>query len=935
MRLQNRTLHRASLVLVSLLLICSGILPAPFLSHFVEAEPNSGPSIAMPSPEDPITNTWLLKWKGDPDPTFAETSQVLGANASTGVFRVAPVAGLDPRAWVDRWRQSDAVEYLTPNQAIQLAAAKPNDPFLSRQKHLEQIHAEEAWAIANQNDGIVIALVDTGVDLDHLDLKDNLVPGTNLIQRNQLPRDDNGHGTSVAGVIASIGNNNRGGAGVLWKAKIMPIKALEPNGRGDEEKLGEGIRYAVDHGAKIVVLSVGLLRNDPYLEEIVKYAEEKEVLLVAATGNDEGPHVRYPAAYPTVVAVGGVRTNNQIEYRSNYGPEVDLVAPWSVYTTAPGNRYQYNEGTSMAAPQVAAAAALAWSRYPSMKVHEIRNLLRQTAEDIADPGWDTYTGYGLLRVDRLVTQAYVQDFYEPNDTRAAAKPFPVNRSISGELKQGSDADWFMLQAPYDGVMRFQLSSDMPIPPDVVWTQYTGDQAQGIVYPIGTSNTVDVPVRKGLNEFVLQRGDPKATAAWTYQLSNTFSINADPFEDNDRQFKAYKLAPRHQSLEGTFDHDNEQDWFAINFETSGTLTVRLTPDTKRMDPVLKLQKKGDKLTTIDQNGDGEPEAYTMVVFPGTYYILADKTTPHPVNGTYMLEIFFESQLVDANEPNDKSYQATWLGNQYSMEGLIDAATGQEDIDWFKVTVNEESLLRLSLDQIPSERTMHMDLLGASLAFLAGGENAQGTTRTDLTVPVPAGTYYVKLSADAAFRDQMYRLSLQIDRLVNGFTDVADHWALSSIVEMNNRSIIEGFGDYSFRPDRILSRAEAVTMLVRAFGYTKRKELQVDDLPPTHWAYDAFALAAQAGIVHGYPDGTMQPDRPVSRVEMAVLLANAMGVRGKQRGNEPFTDIASDYWATPILKQMKMEGWLAGYEDGTFRPDAESTRAEFVTLLDRVI
>nr|WP_313784723.1 S8 family serine peptidase [Paenibacillus larvae] len=160
-------------------------------------------------------------------------------------------------------------------------------------------------------------------------------------------------------MIAATINNDIGIAGIAPNAKIMPIKAMEADGTGSEAKLGEGIRYAVDHGAKIVVLSLGLNKYSEYMKDTVKYAEDHDVLLVAATGNEAGS-VKYPAAYPSVLSVGGVDANKQKSPLSNFGPELDIVAPFDVYTTWMGGVYDYNRGTSMAAPQVAGVAALVW-----------------------------------------------------------------------------------------------------------------------------------------------------------------------------------------------------------------------------------------------------------------------------------------------------------------------------------------------------------------------------------------------------------------------------------------------------------------------------------------------------------------------------------------------------------------------------------------------
>lgn len=202
----------------------------------------------------------------------------------------------------------------------QLSGTHYQHPFF-----LSQIHAENAWNNWGQNHPLpTVAVVDTGIDLSHSDLITILVPGINLLHRELPPNDDNGHGTNVAGVLRAITH-----------APIMPIKSLDSNGTGSIEKLNEGIRYAVDHGAKIVVLSAGVNQYSPTTLDAVQYAEDHDVLIVAATGNN-GAAVKYPAAYPTVMAVGGASKDGTVIASSNWGPEVDVIAPWFVYTTALG-----------------------------------------------------------------------------------------------------------------------------------------------------------------------------------------------------------------------------------------------------------------------------------------------------------------------------------------------------------------------------------------------------------------------------------------------------------------------------------------------------------------------------------------------------------------------------------------------------------------------
>jgi hypothetical protein len=888
---------------------------------------------APQSQESRAPTEWIIKWdKGAPVQEFIDASVIHYFDEDLGVTVASPREGTDPAAWTERWSRHEEVRYIQPNRRVEIHA-RPNDELLRYQTYLGPIQAEKAWDTVTANRSITIAIVDTGVDLDHPDLKSNLVPGYNLIDEKKPPEDDHGHGTSVAGVIAAAGNNRSGIAGILWNARIMPIKALEADGSGSEDRLGRGIKHAVDNGAKIVVLSLGLYKYSNYLQEIVDYAESKGVLLVAASGND-GEAVKYPAAYPTVLAVGGVDEQKRTEPDSNRGPEIDLVAPWRVYTTALGGGYDYNEGTSMAAPQAAAVAAMLLARHPDWTPAQLRSQLRHTAEDIGPPGWDPATGYGLLRADQALSMPYQADPFEPNDTRQQAKTFAIDRTLTAELNGAQDRDWYAIPAPYDGELTITIR-----------TPSAGDlsrlQAQFVVNgrPIQTftdlTKPITVTVDRGTGYLEISgRGDVRSAVA--YEMTSKFTIYRDGFEDNDRQFKAYTLPSAVQSLKGTFHQLNDQDWFVYNVTEEGTLQVKVSGDTYRMDLAIWLQREGEKALFFDYGDEGKPEISRILdVFPGKYYIRitneAISQESHPVTGEYTLYIDYAKKLVDPNEPNNKAYQATVMSPNASYQGNFSDRT---DEDWFTFTVKTESYVTLALDQIPADRVISMALLDNKERQLRAGVNDWGVRSQTLEQKLDPGTYYVKLAANQSITKSLYELKVNVEPLIAGFRDINGHWAQAAISEMSNKGIIRGYADYTFRPDNRITRAETAQILVNALGLSAKAAVRFTDLPSTHWAYDAVTKAQAAGLFQGDPGGTFRPDDSITRAEMAAIVARARQLKG-MAGGTPFSDVPESHWALPYIIQLYQEEWLRGYQDGTFRPNAGASRAEFVSVVQKLV
>lgn len=314
----------------------------------------------------------------------------------------------------------------------------PNDPlYRSAQWNLLRIGMETAWEITRGSDRVIVAVLDTGVDLHHPELATALVGGYDFLNDDPLPEDDSSHGTHTAGVIAAQGNNGQGVAGIAWESRIMPVKVLNARGVGPESAMIKGLTFAVEQGARIVNLSSGTTRASSAMAEAVAFAHRKGALLISAAGNsaDRDNAVIYPAAYPEVLAVGATDHADTVPPFSQRHAYVSLVAPGvdipsTAWEGSGIGRYALATGTSAAAPHVAGLAALIWSLEPSLSNDEVRQLLLDTAEDLGPPGRDTASGYGLISAARALARLRRLPAVTPTLTpvpppRPAATPAPA------------------------------------------------------------------------------------------------------------------------------------------------------------------------------------------------------------------------------------------------------------------------------------------------------------------------------------------------------------------------------------------------------------------------------------------------------------------------------------------------------------------------------
>ncbi|HEY3365894.1 MAG TPA: S8 family serine peptidase [Symbiobacteriaceae bacterium] len=394
-------------------------------------------------------------------------------------------------------KRNPNVVYVEPNYIYQ-ATFTPNDPGYSQQWGWGKIQAPAAWDVTMGSASVVIAGVDTGVQLNHPDLAAKIVAGYDYVSGDTVPDDGNGHGTHTAGTFAAITNNSTGGAGMCPNCSIMPVRVLDNTGSGTLTNVANGITWAADHGAKVINLSLGG-SGSTTLQNAVDYAWNLGVFLACAAGNDGTSSTAnaYPGAYTNCFAVASTNSSDAKSSFSNYGTWVEAAAPGeSIYSTWTGSGYNTISGTSMATPHVAGLAGLLSSQ--GLTNAQIRDRICTTADQISGTG--TYWTCG-----RINAYAAVNNNPPP--------PPPGGTLQNGGFESGT-SPW--VQTSSGG---YQLITTTR-PHAGLYSAYLGD------YNSGTdtiSQTVTIPTNGTLTYYWYQTSQEGTTTAYDYfrvKLYNT-------------------------------------------------------------------------------------------------------------------------------------------------------------------------------------------------------------------------------------------------------------------------------------------------------------------------------------------------------------------------------------------------------------------------------
>ena len=381
------------------------------------------------------------------DSLKVESFEIIGNKKTKKTFLLKFRNEVDIKSIIEVYTKTNLFEFVEPNyigKGHGFMQTTPNDSFyLSRQwSHNNNgtfslspstidadIDTDLAWDITQGNPNLIVAILDTGIKLDHPEFSGRIIPGYDFVNNDSDPTDDFGHGTNVAGIALAKGNNSIGYAGVNWNSKIMACKVLDDTNSGFYSWWADAIYFAVDNGAKVINLSAGGNSSSTLLENAINYAYNNNVCVVVSTGNQNST-IQYPAKYANAIAVGSTNSDDKrsnpffwnATSGSNFGPEIDFVAPGNyMYGLSYNSNTNFNSywgGTSQAAPHVAGLISLLLSINATLTVTQIRTILQQSSQDLVGDsfdtlGWDQYYGFGRINAFNAISNPLLSstDYY--------------------------------------------------------------------------------------------------------------------------------------------------------------------------------------------------------------------------------------------------------------------------------------------------------------------------------------------------------------------------------------------------------------------------------------------------------------------------------------------------------------------------------------------
>ncbi|MHB1418810.1 MAG: S8 family serine peptidase [Bacillota bacterium] len=875
----------------------------------------------------------------------------LRALKEIGIRRVIVPPGVDAAAIVNLLKKDPNVEYVEFDHPRKYASIVPNDPGFDSQLNLELINVPQAWEIERGRETVTVALLDTGVDLSHPDLKGRLVQGWDYVNDDSDPTDDsvNSHGTGLAGIIAAGVNNKIGISGVTWGVRIMPMKVLDENGQGKDSNIAAAIITSADRGAQVINISFGGTQSSRTVQEAVQYALRRGTTIVAAAGNDGGP-VEYPAAYDGVIAVGAVGIDKQAAYFSNQGPEVDLAAPGIgvVSIKQKSDELMAYHGTSVSAAIVTGVAALVASLQPGIKPAEIESVLRQTAEDINSPGVDQTTGAGLV-----------------NAWAALAKVYGGKGEITGSVKFNN------INLP--GVAVALKGTGLAVKTDLEG----GFHLAGL--PPGTYE-----VTAALNGYTAKEQAVTIGRSGGKILLEPFVFGQQETDQRNGELPTLSVVPNiigyKAPLELRIERsqlrnlDGERPLIGILF--SGGVLSAESPSLKN--PVI-INGKAVQEPLEYLRSHGEYVFRTGVTIPdGEYYIvvteMGKEATPDSTLGWGRFEI---------SRSSTSPALVTTASMQGAGEGGLVLTNGNSQLE-LKNAIAEllpGQVAAISFDPLSSEAVkplfsqLEAQYKRAGQTWIVAGVLADNNGKAEplsfvapiiLSLPVEdynfpgkgtLGLYwwngngwsYVKSRYDpinSIITGTTAKTGVfTVMSYTPGFTDIEGSSAKNYIEILATRQIIKGVQPNRFAPELTITRGQLAVLLARSLDLKTEKTgnqiMPFNDVKTGYWADKEIKAASTAGLIKGYTDGGFHPEQPVSREQLAAMMVRALNYLGALYPEDSsimgrFVDgeKVSLVLAGQVGTAVRL-GIIQGSGSGFLRPGSLATRADTAVMLYRMM
>lgn len=600
--------------------------------------------------------------------------------------------GQDTKEVFKKYEKIGKVKSIAPS--VQYKKFATNDEKVGDAYALSSLKIEEAWKLAGNNE-VKVAVIDTGTNVKHPELKHSMIAPYNAVNPAHAVVPDV-HGTHVSGIVSAKENNKIGAHGINPNAKVMSIDVFNGGEGAADFNIAKGILHAVEQGVDVINMSLGGPQRSTVVQEAIYKAVENNVVVVAAAGNESTDMYSYPAAYDGVISVGATNDKKELTDFSNFGPSMDIVAPGAeifstISTPAKPNTYAKLDGTSMASPVVAGVVSLIKSKHPDLNTYQVEALLKQTADDLGETGYDSKYGHGLvnaiaaLNYDVSKLPKYEKKGSAATLESAAAVTIENNTAEkTGALKSPFESQGYKMNLEAGNYAQFTLSATEAFDYKLrlhFYPEGSTEATETVTVNDGFAGRVESGLFKAPSKGTLvaevmdANGNYAVSGASTYSLTmnaaesekdevatmeNPYSIASLPFKSKDMQ----EGAPTFVSEEGV-----DTDYYRVQFPYSGYGSVNV-------EAIAGLN------TAISIYPEGKAEDAESYIYGDSGFVNEKESIAFPVQAyqTYIVEVTGNPGVEEFSE--NRTY-----GSILPYELTIDMANMPADEDNFSVQNKE--------------------------------------------------------------------------------------------------------------------------------------------------------------------------------------------------------------------------------------------------------